>query len=110
MKSRLVFRTLLRATLLAIVLSVAGSAQTGGRYIKGVVKSPSGKLFSSVWVVASQNGNEKGRSLTGDDGKYYIDNVSDGAYDILVYRGNSLLHKEQIELRADSRRHDVLIR
>jgi len=110
MKSRLIFRTPLAATLLAIVFSIAVSAQSDDRCIKGIIQSPSGRPFSSVWVIVSQNGNEKGRSLTGDDGKYYISNLSDGVYDLAVYKGNGLLHKEQVDLRADSRRHDILIR
>ena len=34
-----------------------------------------GKPARSVWVIISLNGREKGRSLTGDDGKYYIANL-----------------------------------
>jgi hypothetical protein len=110
MKSRFIFLKPLTATLLTIVFSLAISAQPDDRYIKGVVQSPSGRPLTSVWVIVSQNGNEKGRSLTGDDGKYYISNLDDGAYDLLVYRGDKLMSKEQVHLRADSRRHDVLIK
>ena len=110
MKSKLTLRKHLWATLLALVFSIAISAQSDGLYMKGVVQSPSGRLFSSVWVIASQNGDEKGRSLTGDDGRYYISNLSDGVYDLAVYKDNNLLHREQFDLRADSRRHDILIR
>ncbi len=109
MKSRLIFRISLGATLLAIVFSIGISAQSDAGYIKGAVTSSSGKPFSSVWVVVSQNGNEKGRSLTGDDGKYYISNLSDGVYDLAVYRGNGLLRTIQVTLRADSRRYDISI-
>ena len=110
MKSKLTLRKHLGATLLALVFSVAMSAQSDDRYMKGVVQSPSGRPFSSVWVITSQNGNEKGRSLTGDDGRYYISNLGDGVYDLAVYKDNNLLHREQLDLRADSRRHDILIR
>ncbi|MBV8856856.1 MAG: carboxypeptidase regulatory-like domain-containing protein [Acidobacteria bacterium] len=110
MKSRLIVRTLLAATLLAMVFAIAVSAQSDDRYMEGIVQSPNGALFSSVWVIVAQNGGEKGRSLTGDDGRYYINNLNDGAYDLAVYRGNSLLKEEQVNLRADSRRHDILIR
>ena len=110
MKNRLSIRKTLGATLLTIVFSIAISAQYNERYIKGVVQSPSGKLFSSVWVITSQNGVEKGRSLTGDDGRYYISNLNDGVYDLVVYKGNNLLKKEQVTLRTDSRRHDIWIK
>ena len=110
MKSRIIFRIPLGAALLAMVFSVALSAQSDAGCVRGVVKSSSGRPFSSVWVVVSQNGSEKGRSLTGDDGRYYISNLSDGVYDLAVYKDNNLLHREQLDLRADSRRHDILIR
>jgi hypothetical protein len=109
MKSRLIFRKALGATLLVIAFSIAIGAQSN-RYIRGVVQSPSGSLFSSVWVIASQNGAEKGRSLTGDDGKYYISNLNDGECNLEVYRGNTLIYKGQVNLSADSRRHDIVIR
>jgi hypothetical protein len=109
MKHRLSFRTSLGAILAAVVFSIAISAQSNPNYIKGVVKS-SGRPLSSVWVIVNQNGSEKGRSLTGDDGRYYINNLSDGVYDLTVYRGNSQLHREQVVLRADSRLRDILIR
>jgi hypothetical protein len=110
MKGRLIFRKILGATLLGMVLSIVLGAHAEDRYIKGVVQSPSGRQFSSVWVIVSQNGDEKGRSLTGDDGRYYISNLSDGVYELAIYRGSDLLYKEQVDLRADTRRHDILIR
>ena len=110
MKSRRIFQTLLAATLLAMVFSIAVSARSDDRCIEGVVQSPDGGLFSSVWVIIAQNGDEKGRSLTGDDGRYYINNLNDGVYDLAVYRGDRLLKQEQVNLQADSRRHDILIR
>src|SRR5205085_12550739 len=104
MKSRLIFRTPLAATLLAIVFSIVVSAQSEDRCIKGIIQSPSGRPFSSVWRIVRQKGNEKGRSLTGDDGKYYISKLSDGVYDLAVYNVNGLWHTEQVDLRAHSRR------
>lgn len=110
MKSRLIFRKALGATLLVIAFSIAIGAQSDGQYIKGVVQSPSGGPFSSVWVIVSQNAREQGRSLTGDDGKYYISNLSDGGYDLQVYRGSDLIYRGQVNLTANSRRHDIVIR
>ncbi len=110
MNTKLVFRTSLGAALLAIVFSLAVSARPDNSYVKGIVKSPSGNLFTSVWVIVSQNGYEKGRSLTGDDGKYYISNLSDGVYDVAVYQGRRQIYKGQVYLRADTRRHDISIR
>ncbi len=111
MKSRLILRKALGTSLMVITLSIATmGGWSDDRYIRGVVQSPSGRVFSSVWVIVSQNAQEKGRSLTGDDGKYYIANLNDGVYDLAVYRGNNLIYQGQVDLRADNRRHDVLIR
>jgi len=41
-------------------------------------------------VIVSLNGREKGRSLTGDDGKYYIADLDPGTYDFIVERGGQL--------------------
>src|SRR5215475_15505626 len=69
---------------LALVVSLAfGFSQFRRNSVKGLVMS-SNKPLRSVWVIASQYGAEKGRSLTGDDGKYFIDNLSAGTYDIVV--------------------------
>jgi hypothetical protein len=85
-----------------MAFSLTLSAQTGMSYIKGLVKSSSGKLFTSVWVTISRNGVEKGRSLTGDDGKYYISNLNGGVYDIVVLQGNRQVYKGQVNLPGDS--------
>jgi hypothetical protein len=103
------FRTACGVVLLAMVFSIALSAQSGGGYIKGVVQSPTGKLHTSVWVTVSQNGVEKGRSLTGDDGKYYIRSLADGGYDVLVLQGDRQLFKGYVNLPGNSR-FDILIK
>lgn len=95
--------------LLAALFSFAFSAEPGGRYIKGLVTAPTGRPLASVWVTVSQNGAEKGRSLTGDDGKYYISNLNDGAYDIVVLQGNRQLYRGQVSLPGNSS-HNILIR
>ena len=58
-------------------------------FVKGTVTS-AGKPARSVWVIVSLNGREKGRSLTGDDGKYYIADLDPGTYDFIVERGGQL--------------------
>ena len=57
--------------------------------VKGTVTS-AGKPARSVWVIISLNGREKGRSLTGDDGKYYIADLDPGTYDVVVEKGEQL--------------------
>jgi len=69
----------------------------GATYVKGVV-TQSNKPVRSVWVIASQSGNEKGRALTGDDGKYYIGNLYAGAYDVVVFQGKQQIFSAQINL------------
>ena len=76
--------------LIAAVSPGPSDAQPAPRtFVKGTVTS-AGKPARSVWVIISLNGREKGRSLTGDDGKYYIANLDPGTYDFVVERREQL--------------------
>ena len=96
------------AVSMAIVFSVVSSAQSSRTYVKGFVSS-SGKPLRSVWVITSQSGREKGRSLTGDDGRYYLNNLDPGSYDIVVQNGKSQLYKGRINLPKNNT-YDIRIR
>lgn len=106
MKNRVIFQTVVGVIVLSIVCSMTLSARSAATYITGTVVSKAGRPLPSVWVVISQDGYEKGRSLTGDDGKYYVSNLSDGVYKIAVYRGKLQLAEEQVSLPKDSR-HNI---
>jgi hypothetical protein len=98
-------RFILHGCLLLIVVAAGGFAASGFRpdtsvYVKGVV-TQSDRPVRSVWVIASQSGTEKGRALTGDDGKYYIGNMSAGGYDIVVFQGKQQVYSGQIHLPED---------
>ena len=56
-------------------------------YVTGKITSASDRPANSVWVIARQSGQERGRSLTGDDGSYYINNLGAGDYELLVTKG-----------------------
>lgn len=99
------FGIILSAALFSLT---AFSAEPGGRHIKGVVTASQNRPVTSVWVTLSQNGTEKGRSLTGDDGKYYISNLDDGTYDIAVLQGNRQLYRGQVSLPLNGS-HNILI-
>ena len=76
--------------LIAAASSGLSEAQQATRtFVKGTVTS-AGTPARSVWVIVSMNGREKGRSLTGDDGKYYIANLAPGTYDVVVRRAQQL--------------------
>jgi len=109
MKIGPIFRSAFGVVLLAMVFSIAISAQSGGNSIRGVVKSSSGRVLNSVWVVLSQGGVEKGKSLTDDEGTYYISGLSEGAYEIAVLRGDREVSREYINLPGD-RSHDITIK
>src|SRR5262252_9850923 len=84
----------LRITVPIVLIAAASpglsDAQPATRtFVKGTVTS-AGRPARSVWVIISLNGREKGRSLTGDDGKYYIGDLDPGTYDFVVQRGDQL--------------------
>jgi len=56
-------------------------------YVTGKISTASGGPATSVWVIVTQNGQERGRSVTGDDGSYYINNLGNGDYELRVTRG-----------------------
>ena len=84
--------------LVAAASSGMSDAQQSTRaFVKGTVTS-AGKPARSVWVIVSLNGSEKGRSLTGDDGKYYIAGVDPGTYDFVVEEKGAQLYKGRATL------------
>jgi curli biogenesis system outer membrane secretion channel CsgG len=62
-------------------------------YVTGKITSASDRPATSVWVIIKQDGQERGQSLTGDDGSYYINNLGNGQYELLVTRGGNQLLK-----------------
>jgi hypothetical protein len=102
MKNRNMFRPTIPVCLTVMILVGGLSAQDPTKiYLKGQVKLSSNPL-RSAWVIVSQSGKEKGRSLTGDDGKYYISNLDQGAYDIIVQKGKQQLYKKQVNVPTKS--------
>jgi Carboxypeptidase regulatory-like domain len=94
------------AVILLILLSIAPImfarsntiAPQASNYVTGKVTSASsGRPVRSVWVIVKQGDNEKGRSLTGDDGSYYISNLGDGQYEIIATKGASQ-HSDMVTL------------
>ena len=91
---------------LAVVMWFAGAfapqADAQGRNaVKGLI-TRAGKPLSSTWVIVSQAGKERGRSLTGDDGKFYIANLPDGAFDIVAVKDNKQVFKGKLALPKDA--------
>ena len=92
------FQVTVPIALVAAASSGMSDAQPSSRtFVKGTVTS-AGKPARSVWVIVSLNGHEKGRSLTGDDGKYYIAGVDPGTYDFVVVEKGGQLYKGRATL------------
>ena len=102
-------RARLSAVAIAIILAGVASAQSRRTFLKGTVLSPAGRPVRSVWVIAGQNGRDTARSLTGDDGRYYIGNLEPGRYDVTVSNGRTQLHKGQVSLPA-SGSYDIRVK
>ena len=81
----------------AIALTPPAYAQ---EFLTGTVRWASGQAVPSVWVVLTQGVTEQGRSLTGDDGKYYIGNLNPGDYQVQVKRGDAVLLSSTVHLPA----------
>jgi hypothetical protein len=72
--------------------------------LSGLVTTPDGSAVASVWLVVSKDGSEVKRSLTGDDGRYYLDGLAAGSYKVTVEQRGKAVHHGQASLpKADSR-------
>jgi len=81
--------------------SVPGQSNST-RIMRGVVRySSTNKPAPFVWVVARQGGAEKGRSLTADDGSYYIKDLPDGLYELVITKGSRTLYQGRAILPKD---------
>lgn len=102
MKGRLILRAALGAALFMTLISIFPAAQAvRDVHMKGVV-TRSGRPVRSAWVIITQNGDEKGRTLTGDNGKYYIGELSAGEYEVVVEQGPRQLCTRHVKLPDDS--------
>lgn len=80
-----------------VAASAIGFQSQSANYLKGVV-TQSKKPLRSVWVIASQTGQERGRYLTGDDGKFYLGNLPAGECEIAVWQGKTQIYSGRISL------------
>lgn len=90
--------------IIALLLSVsAGLAQTGAGSIKGqVTDKETGEELPFVKVVIFQNGNQKGFTSTGLDGKFIIASLSPGKYDVeLRFVGYQSKREEGVVVNSD---------
>ena len=72
-------------------------------YLTGTVTSGQSRPVRSVWVMVFDGNRLKGRSLTGDDGRYYIGGLEAGTYTVVVRRqaSGSNLFSESATLPRD---------
>jgi len=77
---------------------------SSGDYITGKVTFGQSNPATSVWVLVYDGANLKGRSLTGDDGRYYIGGLNAKTYRLVVKRqpSGSDLASNSVSLPRDS--------
>jgi hypothetical protein len=70
------------------------------QYITGTVTLGPTKPAPSLWVIVYEGSSQKGRSLTGDDGKYYLGGLAQKQYRLVVRKqiNGPDLYNEQINL------------
>lgn len=64
--------------------STRGTPRVFEEYITGKVTSKAVRPVASVWVIVFDGDSQKGRSLTGDDGSYYIGGLESKTYTLVV--------------------------
>jgi len=95
--------------LLAGFSPAPGLGQETTYSIRGTVVTSTGRPAASVWVVVERERQDGGRTLTADDGRYYLSRLRPGAYSILVRRGEVTLYRAQVRLPEDAV-HDIVLR
>ena len=88
MKGRLILGAAVGAVLLAtlVPISLAAAPPADDLYVKGAVTRWD-RPIRAAWVIVERDGQEQGRSLTGDDGRYYIGDLRPGEYEVVVKQG-----------------------
>jgi len=82
-RNRVVGLLLLIVNLLALSPRTLRAAASPD-YISGQVLLASSKPASALWVILYVGTTQRARSLTGDDGRYYIGGLPNGAYSLVV--------------------------
>jgi hypothetical protein len=90
------------ALALVLVARAQADAEAPMASIRGAVVSAAGRPAGSVWVLVLQGTREAGRTVTADDGRYYVGRLSPGSYTVLVKRGKSILYRGQVTLPRDA--------
>lgn len=101
-------RTLAVVLLAATALSLSAMAHAAS--LGGQITTTDGSPAAKVWLVVSKDGDEVKRSLTGDDGRYYLDGLAAGGYQVTVERGKQTIHRGQAGLPAPDSRVTLDIR
>jgi len=73
--------------------------------IKGKITDQNNNPLSSQWVMITLKDSIIGKSLTGDDGKFFIDNLPPNNYQIIFTRTpdlNSILDSFQFQIVKDT--------
>jgi hypothetical protein len=90
---------------LALAALVAASfdrpVYAGDCSVQGKVADGSDRPVARVWVVLSQGDTERARTLTGDDGRYYMAGLAQGSYRVRVRRGQTTLTERKVTLNGN---------
>ena len=81
--------------------AISTAQNTNSNSISGVVTDSLKHPVASVWVVLSQDNKQVGKSLTGEDGKYYIGSLAQGNYELIVKKGERVYVQKKVLLPKD---------
>lgn len=76
-----------------ILVGAPNPTPASGDYITGKVTYRQSNPARSLWVLVYDGATLKGRSLTGDDGRYYVGGLEEKTYTVVVKKqpsGNNL--------------------
>jgi hypothetical protein len=100
----------LAAVGLALALLILAHAAGASSYLTGKVTSGPSNPARSLWVMVFDGSQLKGRSLTGDDGRFYVGGLDQKAYTVVVRKqaSGSNLSSQPVTLPHDQVHNIVL--
>jgi hypothetical protein len=100
-KNRRWIRVLVLFLAVAWIGLAAAPEALAGSAVQGTVTTASGQPVASAWVVFARGGAEQGKSLTGDDGKYYVAGLRTGEYQVTVRKGDQVIYSGTASVSGD---------
>lgn len=106
MKKQFILPIVTLFVLLSVPKQPSSATVLRRHHVTGTVITRDRKPVPSLLVIVRQDDRILGKSITGDDGRYYIGRLKNGTYTLIIKRRDDIVYRAEIRLPED-RVHDV---